>query len=207
MGDPQDWTNVLQIVSILYAALQIALLAALATPWSFRTQFTIPSAVLLVAGSVLLCLLSYFEHHRTVKPSVLLTVYLLISLFFDAARCRTFWLHNRNQTLSILFSTNVAVKLLFLNLEVHSKRHILLPKFAAYPPEATSSDLNRWFFWWQNSLFLQGFTKNLSVDDLFPLDKQFASETLQNLFQPAWDQSKQLFYREVPPVLMDDKSF
>lgn len=161
----------------------------------------------LIAGSVLLCLLSYFEHHRTVKPSVLLTVYLLISLFFDAARCRTFWLHNRNQALSILFSTNVAVKLLFLNLEVHSKRHILLPKFAAYPPEATSSDLNRWFFWWQNSLFIQGFTKNLSVDDLFPLDKQFASETLQNLFQPAWDQSKQLFYREVPPVLMDYKSF
>jgi ATP-binding cassette, subfamily C (CFTR/MRP), member 1 len=199
MGDTRDWTNVLQIISIVYAGLQIALLAALATPLSFRTRLTIPSAVLLIAGSVLLCLLSYFEHQRTVKSSVFLVVYLLVSLFFDAARCRTFWLHDRNQTLSILFSANVAIKFLFLNLEVHSKRHILLPKFATYPPEATSSDLNRWFFWWQNSLFLQGFTKNLSVDDLFHLDKQFTSERLQNLFQPAWTQSKQLFYREVPP--------
>lgn len=191
-------TKVLQIISIIYSGLQIALLAALATPWSFRTRFTIPSAVLLIAGSVLLCLLSYFEHQRAVKSSVVLVVYLLVSLAFDVARCRTFWLHNRNQTLSILFSANVAIKFLFLNLEVNSKRHILLPKFANYPPEATSSDLNRWFFWWQNSLFLQGFTKNLSVDDLFPLNKQFTSEALQNLFQPAWAQSKQIFYREVP---------
>ena len=199
MGALRDWTDVLKIISIVYAGLQIALLAALATPWSFRTRLTIPSAALLIAGSVLLCLMSYFEHQRTVKPSVILVVYLLISLFFDAARCRTFWLHNHNQPLSILFSANVAIKFLFLNLEVHSKRHILLPKFATYPPEATSSDLNRWFFWWQNSLFLQGFTKNLSIDDLFHLDKQFTSERLQNLFQTSWTQSKQLSYREVPP--------
>ncbi|KAH8701351.1 P-loop containing nucleoside triphosphate hydrolase protein [Phaeosphaeriaceae sp. PMI808] len=174
------------IISILYAVLQIALLVVLATSWSLKTRATIPSAVVLIAGSILLCLLSYFEHQRTVKPSAILIVYLLVSLSFDAARCRTFWLNNRHQTLSILFTANVAIKFLFLNLETHDKKHILVPKFASYPPEATSSDINRWFFWWQNSLFLQGFTKNLTVDDLFHLDKQLRSERLQELFQTSW---------------------
>ena len=100
--------------------------------------------------------------------------------------------------LSILLSASVAVKVLFLNLEVHSKRDILLPKFASYPPEVTSSDPNRWFFWWQNSLFLQGFSRNLSVDDLFHLEKQFTSERLHSLFQASWTQSKQLFSPESP---------
>lgn len=184
-------TNCIQVTSILYAGLQVALLAALVTQ-SFKTQLTIPSAALFMVGSVLLCLLSYYEHERTVKSSIILVVYLLVSLFFDAARCRTFWLHDRSQSLSGLFSANVALKFAFLNLELNGKRHILLPKFAKYPPEATSSDLNRWFFWWQNPLFVQGFTNNLSIDDLFHLDKQFASERLHKLFLSSWTQSKPL---------------
>ena len=91
-----------------------------------------------------------------------------------------------NHEIAIVLTVAVVVKIIILVLEASEKRRILLPEYQSYPPEATSGILSRFFFWWQIPLFRTGFSKALSVDDLFKLDKHLASEFLQDLMQTAW---------------------
>ena len=137
-------------------------------------------------GSLALCLLSYVEHIRTVRPSVLLDVYLFISLLFDIPRARTIWLQGYGYATAVVLTTSIVVKFLALLLEIKEKRGILRPQYQSYPPEATSGIFNKFFFWWQNSLLRKGFSNSLTVDDLFVLDKHLAAEYLQDLLQTAW---------------------
>ena len=164
--------------------------------WSSRstvkTRASVPSTVVTFIGSLVLGLLSYVEHQRSVRPSSLLNVYLFFTLLFDAARSRTLWLQRYNHTISIVFTTTVVVKFLLVLLEAKEKQSILRPKYACYPPEATSGIYNRSFFWWQNTLFRRGFSNSISINDLFPLDKHLMSEYLQDMFQSTWERRKSL---------------
>ncbi|KAB8271856.1 P-loop containing nucleoside triphosphate hydrolase protein [Aspergillus minisclerotigenes] len=79
------------------------------------------------------------------------------------------------------------VKALLLLLETVEKRRILKNVYAKYPPEATGGIFNRFLFWWLNPLFKTGFSKLLSVEDLYTLDKQLASKTLHNSLETMWN--------------------
>lgn len=96
------------------------------------------------------------------------------------------WLQQYNHTIAVIFTVAVAVKTVLLVLEASEKRRILRPEYQAYPPEATSGIFSRFFFWWQIPLFQTGFSKSLSVDDLFQLDRHLASDFLQASMQSAW---------------------
>ena len=93
-----------------------------------------------------------------------------------------------------MFTTSIAVKFVALLLEMKEKREILRPKYKSYPPEATSSIFNKFFFWWQIALFRKGFSTSLTVDDLFVLDKHLAAEHLQDLLQSAWQKGDSLLH-------------
>ena len=73
-----------------------------------------------------------------------------------------------------------------LVLESWNKKQILRPEYQTYPPEAVSGIISRLFFWWQLPLFRQGYSKSLTVNDLFPLDKHLSSSYLQTAMQSAW---------------------
>ncbi|KAB8210491.1 P-loop containing nucleoside triphosphate hydrolase protein [Aspergillus parasiticus] len=79
------------------------------------------------------------------------------------------------------------VKALLLLLEIVEKRRILKSVYAKYPPEATGGIFNRFLFWWLNPLFKTGFSKLLSVEDLYTLDKQLTSKTLHNSLETMWN--------------------
>ncbi|OCL10209.1 hypothetical protein AOQ84DRAFT_3965, partial [Glonium stellatum] len=170
----------------VFGALQISLLVLWSSRSTVKTKASVPSTVVTITGSLVLSLLSYAEHQRSVRPSFLLNVYLLFTLLFDAAQSRTLWLQRYNHTIAIVFTVTVAVKLLLVLLEAKEKQSILQPEYACYPPEATSGIYNRSFFWWQNTLFRKGFSNALSIDSLFTLDKHLMSEYMQDKFQSAW---------------------
>lgn len=154
-----------------------------------RTKASIPANAVLTFGVLVLCLLSYAEHTRSVRPSFILNTYLFCSLLFDIARCRTLWLRQASVlslVISIVTSVAVGVKLLVLVVEAFEKRSILKSEYADYPPEATAGFYNRAFFWWLNPLFKNGFSNMLSVHDLFDLDKQMSSERLMAKFEERW---------------------
>ncbi|CAI7603846.1 hypothetical protein PCG10_001957 [Penicillium crustosum] len=169
--------------------LQIAQTALWALPAADSTKASVPANVILTIGVLALALLSYAEHTRSVRPSFILNTYLFCSLLFDIARSRTLWLRSAdafNNTLAIVATVAVGVKLLLFVLEAVEKRHILKSEYAGYPPEATAGFYNRAVFWWLNPLFKIGFTGVLRVEDLFALDKELSSERLLARFDEKW---------------------
>ena len=59
-------------------------------------------------------------------------------------------------------------------LEAKEKREILLPKYQSLSSEVVSGIYNTWFFWWLNPLFLRGYKKALTIDQLFRVDEGLA---------------------------------
>lgn len=180
-------TNLCQLTWMFLAAFDLALLVLWLKRSTVKNSASIPSAVISFVGALILCLLSYFEHLRTVRTSFLLNIYLLVTVVLDAARSRTYSLDKNLEVISVLFTTRVGVKLFLAIFEARSKKSLLLPDWSDYPPEATSGVYSRALFWWQNELFRKGFSNTLSVDDLFDLDKHLRSNYLQQRIQSAWD--------------------
>ena len=186
------WLHTLKLVSLLsstnntvllspykgtffvYTALQFLLLGILVSSQIPKTRATIVCHGLTTFLALSLCLLSHLEHSRTVRPSWTLNVYLLLSLAFDIVRARTLWAIPQNKSLAIVFVIAVSIKGIMVCLEAKEKRKSLLPKYQYLSPEATSGIYNSWFFWWLNPLFLRGYKKALTVDQLFCVDHKLA---------------------------------
>ncbi|KAM5475001.1 hypothetical protein MauCBS54593_001472 [Microsporum audouinii] len=176
-----------------YCGLQLLLVILWTRPNVDRTQLSIAVNALTLVGSILFVLLSYAEHLYTTTPSLMLNVFFFFTLFFDIARARTLWLRETSDSGQIIawgFTATVALKFVILVLEVAEKRYMLKPEYKAYPPEATAGILNRSFFVWLNSLFWNGFSKLLFVEDLYDLDKHLLSERIHNRMDAAWEKVK-----------------
>jgi len=89
------------------------------------TNATVPAAVLSFAAALAIFCLSRFEHSRSIRPSVILNVYLLASLVFDAVQVRTLYLRHDDPLILGLFAINIGIKLTLLLLEAKNKRHFL----------------------------------------------------------------------------------
>lgn len=168
----------------------MALLVLWVLPSAIKTKTTVATAIVSLVASLLFCLLSYTEHVKSVKPSLVLNAYLFVTLLFDIARARTLWLRHYNdfnEVIAIVFTAAVALKFVILLLEAVEKRWILRPKYEDYPPEAISGIYNKSFFWWLNPLFRRGYSNFLYIEDLFTLDKHLVAEYLHDKLQGTWD--------------------
>ncbi|RDW76399.1 putative ABC multidrug transporter [Aspergillus mulundensis] len=173
---------------------------SLTTQWArpslstWRTDASVAVNAILTSAFFLFCLLSYAEHNFSTPPSFLLNIYLFVTLLFDIAKTRTLWLRQTGgttETIAVLTTITVTLKLFLLCLESSNKRSILRDGHKAYPPEATAGIFNRISFWWLNPLFRRGLSHSLDVDDLFVLDKQLSSKHLHSALELAWDRVSQ----------------
>ncbi|KAL9602458.1 MAG: hypothetical protein Q9179_002540 [Wetmoreana sp. 5 TL-2023] len=126
------------------------------------------------------------EHQRTIRPSLLLELYLLLSLCFDAARLRTLWLQGYNNTLAAVSSVALAIKFCLLIVEIVWKRRFLRGEWSSQSPEATSGLFGKSLFLWLNPLLRAGFARSLSVEELLPLDKHLTSDYLYESLHQPW---------------------
>ncbi|KAF2478209.1 multidrug resistance-like protein [Lindgomyces ingoldianus] len=141
----------------------IRTLAAIATSLSFLS-------------SLVLCMLSYLEHSRSLRPSALLNAYLLFSLLFDAVVLRTLWMVVLSSIATMLF------------LEAKEKRGYL--KREDRPgPEETSGLYSQTFVWWMNWIIREGNRHVLKPTDLYPVDENMKSEVLNDRFWREWNTS------------------
>ncbi|CAI6342532.1 unnamed protein product [Periconia digitata] len=150
----------------------------------------VPSAILSLIGAVCLCLLSYFEHKRTIRTSFILNFYLFFTTLLDTARSRSYSLTSDLETISTLFTTRIGVKVFLAIFEARGKSSLLLPEFSHEPPEATSGIYSGALFWWQNALLKKGSANVISVDDLFQLDKHLRADYLHHQLRLAWSKVK-----------------
>ena len=167
----------------------IGIQLALLVLWTSNrvTRATIPSSALSFAAAIAILLLSGLEDSRAVRPSLIISIYLLSTLIFDAVQARTLYLRHDDPGILGLFTTSVAVKAILLILESRSKRRYLRAPYNAYSPETTGGIFNRSVFWWINPILATGFRRLLTLDDLFQTDASLLTEPLRNRMQKCWD--------------------
>ncbi|KAI2486583.1 Canalicular multispecific organic anion transporter 1 [Pyrenophora tritici-repentis] len=171
----------------VFAGFELALLVVWTGRHRTNHRAELASAALSFVGAVLFGVFSFFEHLRSIRPSFLLTVYLLFTSVFDIQRSRSYALSPDLDLVATVFASRLGVKVFLAIVEARDKRRLLLPEFADCPPEATSGVYRRTTFWWLNDLFKSGFSKALAVEDLFQLDKHLRTDYLHELLGSAWD--------------------
>ncbi|GFF43248.1 metal resistance protein YCF1 [Aspergillus udagawae] len=184
-----------QLVKLGTISLLIVLQLTLLPLWSLRTPLqtsaSIPAAVFSLVAALGLALLSFYEHQRSVRPSTLLSIYLVFSVLFDAVQARSLWLRSTNGPIAAVFTAALAVKLIITVLEGREKRAISPVPGIKLSPETTSSIYNRTVFWWLNRLFLAGYKSTLRLNDLYPLESDMTSAKLGAAIENAWMKAKQ----------------
>lgn len=183
-----------KIAYSIYTAINLALVVLWASHSAIKTRASVATAVITLIGYIVFAGLSYVEHMRAVRPSLILSAFLLFTLLFDISHTRTLWLQQYNHAIAIVSTVAVLVKFAILCLEAVQKRRMLRPDYQTYPPEAVSGIINRSFFWWLNKLFKRGYSKTLRLDDLFALDKHLLAEYLQQLLGSAWNKGNVIQY-------------
>ncbi|KAK4142448.1 canalicular multispecific organic anion transporter 1 [Dichotomopilus funicola] len=180
------WLRCGKMIAIsTYAALQLVLLVlATTSPSEWFTLSTAASSLALVAALLTLPL-SYLEHARAPRPSMLLHAYLTVTLLLDIAQARTVWLAGFSPTemaYARAFTAAVVVKAVILLLEGQSKtrwiRWIDQPGTYHHSPEETSGLYGLGAYLWLNGLLGRGYRRVLGMDDLFPLDANLRAEAL-----------------------------
>ncbi|KAK0112722.1 hypothetical protein ONS95_014458 [Cadophora gregata] len=169
-----------------YIVLQLALIVLWSTSYPNRPFMSIPSAAISFFASGIILLLSHFEDRKAARPSTLLNVYLLLSVLFDAAAVRSLWTVKYNHVAAVQ-SASIAVKIGMLFLEAKQKSQYLLHPYRDYPPEATSGFWNLSFVWWLNKLFVTGFQKLMTTQDLFDIDRNLTSKVAGHRLKDSWD--------------------
>ena len=173
---------------MILAALQLTLLVCWSLHASSRTKALIPSAVLNLAVALEVIVLSYLEHYRSVRPSSMLNMYLLITIPLDAIQLRTIYMQDNQVLVGPRVLAMIASKIALLMLEAQEKRSSLKIPYQRLSPESTSGILNRSFLWWLNGLFIEGSRKLLLLQDLYGLDRNLTAEPLGRKMQISWDQ-------------------
>lgn len=154
---------------------------------SLRTRATIAASSLTFLDALGLCMLSHSEHMHSVRPSMIINVYLLLTLPFDVMRARTLWLGGGTKSIAAVFTSTLGIKLMALIAEAIEKRGILLDRYRNSSPEVTSGIYSRSFFWWLNKLMTIGYHRVIEDQDLYPIDGEMSSAFLRDHGQQVWN--------------------
>ncbi|KAK9787168.1 putative ABC multidrug transporter [Seiridium cardinale] len=189
---------ILQLVKLCaitaYVGLQLALLVLVSIGPFGVTGLFIACTVMTFVAAVCMIGLSCLDHARSPRPSMLLSGYLFLTLLFDMAETRTFWLASSTRSelaFAGVFTAAMGTKILLLLLEAqHKTRWIRWDTKDPHSPEETSGIFDLGVYFWLNSLFANGYRKILKIHDLYPLDHAMNGEILHQKFQKNLSYSK-----------------
>ena len=132
-------------------------------------------------ASLFLCLLSFFEHGRSITPSTVLIIYLFASVL-----CQPLDQYQNESASLLIFCIGRGLKLILLVTESRSKTTYLRKPYSELPPEQTCNSINRAFLFWINSLIMLGNSKVLAQSDLPNLDDALKSRPLREQMEHSW---------------------
>ncbi|KAH9904926.1 P-loop containing nucleoside triphosphate hydrolase protein [Xylariomycetidae sp. FL2044] len=178
--------------TVTFAALDLALLCLVTARSTDNSELAIAAVVLPFLAAVCMIPLSFVDHGRSARPSVLLNVYLLITLLLDIAQTRTYWLASATEldlTYTRVFTASIALKVAILVLEAQRKC-VESSKGLTVSPEETSGIYSLGVYFWLNRLFLSGYRKSLQLEELHPLERDMAGNRLYERYEKHADYTK-----------------
>lgn len=185
--------ELLQGAIVIYIGLELTLLVLAAIGSVYTTSIFMASSVLKLVAALLMTTVSVIDHSRSPRPSILLNCYLFLTLLLDIAQTRTLLLlsgSHPERTYSIIFTASMALKAVILLLEANPKSRWITWNEKEHSPEETSSIFSLGVLFWMNEMFLRGYRKTLTMDDLYPLDISLNTKLLHEKFSQNIDYSK-----------------
>ncbi|KAI0894640.1 ABC multidrug transporter [Annulohypoxylon nitens] len=180
-------------VLVSYASLELAQLILITVLPFGVSNVDVVSSVLRLTAALCMIGLSYFDHSKSPRPSIFLSAYLFLTLLFDIAQARTYWLASLTRTeiaFTAIFTTALTMKVAMLLLEAQRKTRWVNWDSKDHSPEETSGIYTLGVYFWLNKLFLDGYNKALRIRDLYPLDQNVAAKHLSKRFSRHIDQAK-----------------
>lgn len=178
-----------QVTAAILLAMQIASIAVMAQAPIFQTAVSTASGILSCIDAFLIGALLYMSHRHSMQPSTLLSIYLPVTILFDAAKARSCFTRYDLDVSGSLLATVAALKFVLLVLEEVPKR-TLFYNSGYVGKEAISGFWNRSVFWWLNTTLITGYRSLLVVDTLEELDPKFDSVVLLSRLDQVWKPSK-----------------
>lgn len=133
--------------------------------------------------------LSLLDHSKSFRPSVLLSAYLFLTSFFDAVQARTLFLASETKSQYAYcgaFTATLVYKIFLLLLETRQKSRWTKSDAAERSPEKTCGIFSLGVFLWLNKIFVDGYSKVLTIADLYPLDTALRGRSLHERFSEKW---------------------
>lgn len=155
----------------VFVALELAILGLISARDNDTTLISVPAAALSVVAAFTLGVLSHFDHIRSKRSSILIGLYLTITLPLRSAIARTYWHIAGYRPIASMTLVNICVQILILGLESCSKRRWMKSKERVVSIEGSAGFLSRSFFAWLNPLLVTGYQRSLTPDDLHLVDE------------------------------------
>ncbi|KAL7898266.1 multidrug resistance-associated protein [Trichoderma sp. SZMC 28014] len=156
-----------------------------------------------LAASAGLVWLTIAEHKRSIRPSSLIVLYLLLMSTWDVFALTYDGLFDDQNASKGSIALELAARLAILTLECQEKTSILKPKYRQHSPEETAGLLSSLLFWWLNGLLSRGNRSILRGSHLPALVKNMQAESLRRDILPSWDRrAKPETVLTLPKVLL-----
>lgn len=164
------------------------------------SRIVVASLALSFAAAIDICILSYFEHARSIRPSSLIVIYLFASLVGHATQLSL----STNELGTVdevaVAASRICLELALLVIECRTKLSILKPLYQQLAPEEFSGIFGRTFFWWINPVLKKGNKTFLKPSDLPATDRKLSSEILRRNALRTWDQRSKLPARPLKDI-------
>jgi ATP-binding cassette, subfamily C (CFTR/MRP), member 1 len=152
---------------------------------STQTRASIAAASLQLVSTFFLAALSYNEHVRSIRPSLVINVYLLLTVPLCFTEARTLWTRY-SAGLASVQTAIASLKLALLVAEAVEKKSLLRPGLADTPAESFAGLYSRSLFWWLNPLFIFGYRGILSDKTLLNIDNALLTKPVYARFERRW---------------------
>jgi ATP-binding cassette subfamily C (CFTR/MRP) protein 1 len=197
-----------QVTFAAQSIFQLSLVILQGTGHGVFARTTVAASILTLCSTLCLLALSHFEHCRTARPSAIIQLFLLVIIILELPRLRTSWLLDGDdqQVIACLFTIVFALWIVSLQLESFQKwKHVTVSP-DSIPPEERQGVFGRTFFWWLMPMFLEGYSRTLSMDDLFAIDDDLKGTTLYERLLKSWRSGKPLLSLPCLLVMLTSKS-
>ncbi|PYI11439.1 putative multidrug resistance protein [Aspergillus sclerotiicarbonarius CBS 121057] len=150
-----------------------------------HNAIAIAASAVAFTASLLVPVLSFLEHSRSVSPSATLNIYLLVVLGLNLVRLA--WSYIIINHVSSPWNVAISVvTFLLLILEAYDKRAILREPWQNVSPEETTSVFSKAFLCWIIPLLRKGNKQILILDDLFSMHSELSAQSLRHRMLGYW---------------------
>ncbi|KAK6954271.1 hypothetical protein Daesc_004238 [Daldinia eschscholtzii] len=141
-----------------------------------------------IIAALVLCVLSILEHRRSVRPSNIITLYLIACIIRDALEISGMLQGQHSWFMQDPILAQITLEVALFAAENLEKEQTKEYSGQYISPEERSGLLGRTFFWWINPVLVEGYHNVLLNSSLPPVDSKLLSRPIRTAAIRAWEQ-------------------